>query len=238
MITVHDTNTTLADLRRIPLKRPDKAGRWWRGIQHGELVDTILREFCERGWEATDWKFSVGGDGANLAAAFDLTMPNLQPPEGTGFSLGLLTDNRCERALRLFAGANVTVCSNGLATGEIVLRHRHTINFRLREEIKTAMDEYLEASKGVGQIIDRLKSWQLAQVEYEHLLLEAGRRKLMPWSRLAHVDREFQNPNHGFGSETSWDLLNAFTHVVKRNPPGRQLEQINGFRSMLPVSAA
>ena len=238
MITVHGANTTLTDLRRIPLIRPDGAGKVWRGIQHGELVDTILGEIGERGWEIKDQRFSIGGDGANLAAAFDLDIPKLLAPEGTGFSLGLLTDNRREKALRLYAGANVTVCNNGLATGEIVLKHKHTVNFRLREEICEAMDEYLSASRRVGGMIDGLKVWNLSLYEYEHLLLESARKGFMPWSRLSYVDREFHQSSFGFGSDTSWDLLNAFTHVAKRNPPGRQLEQINGFRAMLPVAVA
>ena len=102
-----------------------------------------------------------------------------------------------------------------------------------------ALDDYTLETFKIPVIVAGLRKWDLIESEYEHCLVEAGRRGLMPWSRLGDVDKEYRNPRFSdeFGTENSWALLNAFTWVVKRNPPARQMEQIDGFRSMLPTVA-
>jgi len=237
MITVYNGSWTLPRVRAIPLAIPEHAGSRWKGIQHGELVDPILFEVNKRGWDVPDMKFAVGGDGSQLAAAFDIKMPKLDSPEGTSFALGLITDNSRHRALRLYAGATIAVCNNGLATGEIILQRRHTTGFNLRENLTHAMDDYLAASRNTANVIEGLRNRKLRNDQYEHLLIEAGRQDMMPWSRLADVDKEYTTPRFGdaFGSENSWSLLNAFTWVAKRNPPMKQMDQINRFRDLLPT---
>ena len=240
MIMVHGANKTLEQLHDIPLVRPPNALSRWKGIQHGDLVEAIIGSVDDRGWAATDMQFAVGQDGARLAGAFDLALPELPAPAGLDFSLGVLTDNCCERALRLYVGARVEVCNNGLATGVIVLRHKHTTKFDLREELAVALDDYWMSARNMETVVFGLKRCKLVGGQYEQILVEAGRRGLMPWSRLGNVDEEFCHPRFPdeIGMGTSWALLNAFTWVAKRNPPHRQMDQINGFRELLPVFTA
>ncbi len=241
MITVYDHNATLQEVGDVPLVTPSQAGPHWKGIPHYQLLNALLSEIEERGWTADKPRFSLTKNGAGLAGAFEIDVPKIGPPEGMRFALGILTDNAYERALRLYAGADVSVCNNGLATGQIILAKRHTKNFDLKGEIAMALDDYLVAIQKVGGIVDGLKNHKLlGGAVYEHLLIEAGRERLMPWSRLGKVDTEYRNPRFPdeIGTETSWALLNAFTWVVKRNPPYRQMDQINRFRQMLPTAAA
>jgi len=240
MITVYGANTSLEGLRSIPLVAPEKAGQWWQGIQHGELADTLIAAADRRGWEIKSSAWSVGGDGADLAGAIDFSeIAELESIDGLDFAMGVLHDNRRNRALRIYVGGRVSICSNGLATGEIILKHKHTPRFNLQEEVMFALDDYVVSAKRMKRTINRLRERDLVEAEAEHLILEAGRQGLMPWSRLADVDREYRVPRFGdeFGSENSWSLLNAFTWVVKRNPIAVQMDQINQFRSMLPLAA-
>lgn len=237
MITVYGANTTIDEVRNIPLTTPTKAGGYWKGIPHGELVDTISDEVRSRGWKITEELYCLSKDGADLAGAFSLTIPHLDSPEGQAYSLGFLTSNAMRRSLTMVVGTTVEVCSNGMATGEIVLCKKHTTNFDIITEVDFAVGRYLEKAKDIPALVTRLRGRDLKPVEAEHVLMEAGRAKLMPWSRIGDVDKEYHNPHHTeHGLDTSWALLNAFTYTVKRNPPQQQMDQMNGFRALLPLA--
>ncbi len=237
MITVYGENRTIEEVRRIPLETPVNAGRVWKGIPHGDLVDTLTRDMDGRGWNIGESRFSVNKDGADLVGAFDLTIPNVDSPEGTQFALGLRSDNARHHALRLYVGATVTICSNGMATGQIVLTRRHTSRFRLVEAVEYALDDYMMAARSMGSVVDGWKECELSQPRYEHILLEAGREGYIAWSKLGDVDREYRKPRFAeIGTGTSWALLNAFTWVLKGTSPRLQMDRINGFRQMLPTN--
>jgi hypothetical protein len=48
------------------------------------------------------------------------------------------------------------------------------------------------------------------------VLVEAGRRRIVPWSAVGKVDAEWREPRHEeFGERTGWSLYNAFTEIAK-----------------------
>lgn len=236
MITVHNNNRTLAEVRNVALARPADAGKFWKGIRHGVLVDVLLHEFDVRGWRVEDMRFAVSKNGTDLAAAFGLIVPETDAPEGIRFALGLMHNNNRERALKVYAGGTVEVCGNGLATGRVLVHRKHTRGLRLAERMSMAVDDFLLAAVNMDRVVDDLKRYRLRGGQYDHALVEAGRRGLMPWSRLGVVDEECRRPRwpDEIGTGTSWALLNAFTLVAKRNPPHRQMDQIDRFRELLP----
>ncbi len=238
MIHVCGNNTTIEDLRQIPLVRPVDAGGRWKGIQHGELVDLIVADVEDRGWVLGESQFSVSNNGADMAGALSLAIPKMRRTEGLVLGLGILTSNNRHRALSLFVGGTVSVCTNGLTTGEIVLHRQHTRCLDLRKQIQTALDYYTMAAWRIPKVVAGLRERELTEQEHEHVLMEAGRRGFMPWSRLGDVDWEYYRPRFGgeFGEGNSWAMLNAFSWVAKRNPPRRQMEQIDGFRKLLPTT--
>ena len=129
MITVHDKNVTRVEVSRVPLETPKRAGRFWQGIQHGEFLDVLESIFAARHWKTTNQAFSVTQNGTGLAAAYDLRIPGMKSPTGTSFALGILHDNNRKRALTIVCGATVTICNNGMAIGQVILKHKHTSGF-------------------------------------------------------------------------------------------------------------
>jgi len=235
MITVYGANTSLADLNRIPLQRPAKAGAYWQGIPHGALASALVDEIGTRGWVIKGQRFAVSKDKADLAGAFTLDIKGLDAPEGQELSLGFLTSNMMRRSLLLVVGTNVVVCNNGMATGEIVMQRKHTHGFQLFGEIEAALDQYVAKARGINEVVEDLRNNKLRPAQADEILMEAGRNRLMPWSRIGAVDKEYRNPTFAeHGRDTSWALLNAFTHTVKRNPPIEQMNQMNRFRALLP----
>lgn len=233
MITVNK-QLTLTDLRKIPCARPPDAGGYWQGIPHAALVDTLLVEFAVRGWQVGNMRFALANDNADLAATFALDLPGLAAPVGLQYAIGALTSNARNRRLRLYAGAVVSLSGTGLVTGELVMCRKHVRGVLLQKEIAVALDDYPVAARRTGPIVEGLQRTAISSVDYEHLLIAAGRAGIMPWSRLSAVDKQYHRNAQG----TSWALLGAFTHVVRRNPPIKQLDQINKFRQLLPTAAA
>lgn len=234
MITVCGANTTLDELRAIPLERPAKAGRAWQGIQHGELVDAVIDEASSRGWTVGDMRFSVSKDRTGMAGAVDLVVPEIQMPTGVGLALGFLTANDRSRSVRLIVGGNVFCCLNGMARGDIVLSRRHTRAFDLYESIQGAMDEYVFAAAAMPGEVLALQNMEAPPDRTEHVLMEAGRQGIMPWTHLGEVDAQIRNPSFAeWGKGTAWTVYNAFTYVVKKSPALAQMNRIGKFRGLV-----
>jgi hypothetical protein len=243
MITVYGANATIAQLQDIPLNRPSKAGARWKGVQHGDMVNALVTEFHKREWEVLSSQFALDGPKedktADMVGAFDLRLPNMDAPEGQEFSLGIMTSNGMRRATKYFVGTKVMVCNNGCSVGEIILHRKHTLNFNLEDAIRPALNEYVIAASKAKDLVAQLRHRDLGQAESDHLLLEAGRRQMLPWSRIGAVDAEYRNPQHSeHGANTSWALLNAFTEVVKRSPVHAQMPAMDKFRDILPLAIA
>ena len=235
MITVHGENTTVEQLHEIPLIRFERAGGRWQGIQHGELVSAILDEARCRKWMVNSSKFSVSAKGADIVGAFDLSVPDMPAPDGQTLSMGVINSNSHKSALTLLVGTTVTVCTNGMATGEIVLRNKHIKGFDLYDGIELGFDEYELKAEEIDKVVAELKRARMDMTQVERALMQAGRDLLMPWSRIGKVDAVYLSEEHhnihGYG--TAWSLLNAFTSIVKENRPWLQMRMMSGFRALL-----
>ncbi len=237
MIVVHGDSLKVSQLKKIRLKKPEEAGSYWSGIKHYDLVRLLFAEAKKRKWEIGKKSFFICNGDMDMVGAFELSIPKVNAGKGVKLAMGILTSNSRHKALRLFVGAVVQVCSNGLVTGEIALCKKHVKGLDLEKEIETAFDQYLRGAGKLKRIQNGLRNRKLTDSEYNRILIEAGRQKLMPWSRLGAVDHEYNFPKYSiFGRNTSWALLNSFTDVAKRNPTIKQLQQIKGFFSLLPIA--
>ena len=244
MITILGKSASLDLVRTIPLVTPPNAGSRWAGIRHGDLINTLLEEFYERNWFVTDMKFSlsnIGGPGAVCVGAFELVRPQshtLLPtaPDGLCLGLGFLNANNRRRPLRLYVGATVQICANGLATGELALEERHTHTLDLHAALATAMDDYVEIAGALSGLVSRLRGQQLVAGEAEQLILGAGQNGLLSWKLVGQVYQEYLAGPPGATVGTAWALLMAFTSVIKQVPVHQQMPRIIEFQSLLSWS--
>lgn len=242
MITVYNAKPgiTLEKLRKIKPTTPEGAGGRWCPIPHAELVETIRDEIQTRGWEVADMRLAVASSGQDMAGAivFDKMgrryarkMPDMN------FSVGFLNSNARRRALKLTVGAEVTCCTNGLCTGELLLSRAHEHGVQLVDEVGEAFDRYLDAAEVIPATVAALRETELSQGEASDILLQAGHAALVGWKTVGLVDAEYRKPTfaeHGTG--TAWALLNAFTYAAReRINPVKQMEVFNKFRELLPM---
>lgn len=240
MISVCGQHITREDLHKVPLVRPANAGTHWRGVQHGEFVDALLAQIQARGWQVDHMAFALAREGADIAGAFDIDLGGgLAAPDGLHYSLGFVGSNARRKAWRVVAGARVLVCNNGLVTGQVVLNKKHTVRTDLDLEFDRALDAFEVAAHGTTSLVATLRERRVDTQEATMLLDAAKDAGLMPKSRLWDVLLEYVVPSYReHGTGTAWTLLNAFTHVVKQNPPVEQMGQIDGFRRLLLGQAA
>lgn len=246
MITVYgDNGLTLDGLRDISPVRPDKAGGRWQPVKHSDVADNVLDECLMRGWEVTDQKYSTSRKGADCAGAFGLRIKgsdgaSLAMPEGTELALGFLNSNARRSALRVTLGASVACCTNGMCSGQLMLRQRHDGSFDLADSISDALDAYAAEAEALPYGIAALKETELSPATANEILMQAGRAKLVGWSAIGKVDEEYRKPTfaeHGKG--TAWALLQAFTYAARANiSPVRQMDTFRTFQGMLPTVPA
>jgi len=209
----------------------------WQGIHHKELADMLVEEAGLAGLTVKEEKWGYGSTDHRLVGALKVE-PNvplgLNLPDGLEFSLGVLHANDLSRAWVLVVGAEVGVCTNGMAVGEFAVKKRHTYGLNLREAIQGGIHRFIEEARRIGDVAEGLKNREMRTWEVNDILVESGRTGVMPWSRIGKVDREYRNPRYPeFKERTAWSLYNAFTEVAKQSPVYEQFGVIR--KSLLKI---
>jgi len=233
MITIKHP-ATWRELKQAKLERPPDAGKLWQGVPHIKLVRALLAECGSRGWTAFGQEFAMFRSGAGLIGKINI--PDLKSPHGMTYSIGILTDNLGTCSLRLYVGLSVAPTWTGLAFHRIVIPRRDPERFDLEDSLSNAFDEWIGNLPRMMKAVAGLQAWTLSDAEAEHLILEAGRRGLVPWSRLARVDAAWKEPKPSWGG-TSWALSNALSSAVAMSPPHQQPERLLALWEMVPAAS-
>jgi len=231
-------------LAQIPVTaRGDRSSRW-SGIQHGELANTLVDriEAANLGVVKEEWE--VGRSGAHLFGYLELDSSRIETdlnqlrmfdqtgtldrwqtgyggfnPEVVGIRMGVIHSNDSAFALRLIVMPMILVCSSGMTVegGSIACQKRHTKGLDLVPALDEGIKTFLDRTERIEGTIERLKEIDFtSQQRADHLIVEAGRRRIMPWSSLGKVEKAWRTPPHPeFEERTGWSLYNAFTEVAK-----------------------
>jgi len=235
MITTKERSWNVEDLKGIPVIKEEYLGNRWKGIQHGELVETIHNGLSAHGIQIVQegW-YPSGPNLGRLNGRMQLLIPNVEPMEGTAFNLGVQHSNLGDHSLKFAVGAEVFICSNGMVVGDYAIKKRHTLNVDLPEVIGRGIDTYLNRIAEIPIVAKEMKGKGLERDQVDHHLMQAGREGLMTWSRIGAVDKEYHKPTFRDHDErTAWGLYNAFTFVIQKSPAHRQIKGINRFREIL-----
>lgn len=239
MITTREQNNvngiTREQLRAIPITTPKNAGTNWQGIQHGFLADTIHSELEHRAITVKKESWHLAGkNDSRLAGSLNLTIPSLDAPEGMDFCLGVHHSNDTYFALKFVVGTQIFVCSNGMVSGDFLVRKLHTFGLNLTNCISDGIDKYLHEVRNIGEFITDLKTRPVQENTLNKILTETGRQNILPWSRIGKIDKEFHYPSFSeFNERSAWGLYGAFTYVVQKSPAHEQMRSTIKFRNLL-----
>lgn len=235
MITTKEKSATMRELKEVELVKPDWLGNRWVGIQHHDLVRTIRKELDAHDIEIVkeNWFISGRFDG-KLDGRLLLNLPDKDPVEGTTFALGVQHSNLGDNALKFAVGGHIAICSNGMCIGDYAVKRKHTKGVVLDEIISTGIDTYLVKVDEIPKVMNTMQERELIEQDVNNMLMEAGRQKLIPWSRIGQVDAEYHKPTFGdHDQKTAWGLYNAFTYVIQKSPAHTQIQGINKFREIV-----
>lgn len=226
------SNINYSELRTIHEQqfKEINGGSHFLEMPHGMLIDKITRAIHDNNWHCGEINLGVSKDKYILSASFEIM--NF----GTKYykaCLGVVNSNNRKRRLQFYGGVEVRVCGNGIVLYNNPIVKKHTINTDLNDIVSTALDAWSVQINSIDSRIEDLKEQRLSNEESDRILLEAGRKKLMPWSRIGQVDKDYVGGCKGWKERTAWTLVNAFSLNVKRNPPVDQMAQLMGFVSLM-----
>ena len=236
---------TREQLREIPIpERPD-AGPKWKGVQHGELADTIINYITKPlGFKIADEKWYCNDSGSALYGAVDIDTSNTQFELKIGqpamFSLGVRHDNMGRFGVSFAVGARVEVCQNGVLSGDFVLKNRHYDSLDLEEAVANGMEQYLQELDDVQLFIEGMQCIKMNDQTASYLIMKAAERiqgnthGCINWAHLRTVYELWKKPDHfEFMPRTQWSLYNCFTQAIQPLSPPRQLKVLKGLRPLM-----
>lgn len=233
-----DQARTVEQLRQIPV--PETRG-WgaggggtWKPVGHGALADTVLGEIARAGLRPASARWAVNDSETDLfgAVVFE-PRRGLRLPKGTALALALRHSNAGRYALTFGFGAQVFVCSNGMLAAQHTVARKHTKRVRLEEPIREGLGRLLDDTQRISDFVAELRGTRVSQRLADRVLVEAGRRKLLPWSKLGKVEALWRdNPQRAFRARNAWSLYNCFTEVAKQRGAARQLETLEGLSGL------
>ncbi len=151
--------------------------------------------------------------------------------------MGCVHSNDSSFSLRLVVIPIVLVCSNGMTVegGSIAVQKKHTIGLNLAEALDSGIQTYLQRVERIDETIETLREIDFGnQHRVDHLLVEAGRRQLFPWSKLGKVEKAWREPPHPeFRERNGWSLYNAFTEVSKEFSMRKEMESADKIRRLI-----
>ena len=125
-------------------------------------------------------------------------------------------------AAGLVAGARVTVCANGMFTGQDVLlsrKHTSRIFDDLDEKIHEGFQKVFSEWERNDLRIMRYRETEITDERAHDLIIRSVDAEALPPSAIPRVLKEYREPWHEeFTPRTAWSLHNAFTEVMKAKP--------------------
>jgi hypothetical protein len=212
---VNSDEVTREQLAKIELK--EQATAWFRPIRHIELVETIERSLSALNLTVREEKLAIRRDGQMLFGT--MKVEHIVEKDFVT-ALGFRHANDRTMSIQIVAGVSVFVCDNMSFRGDsLVLRQKHSHNFSLTAQIKTAVSRWRDLSDEFVEHVRDFKTLTLSDDEAMATICNAFHQGVMPLRFLPDVVKEWRSPRHeDFAPRTLWSLENAFTEVQKQQP--------------------
>lgn len=230
---------TRKELRRIPVTEQGSRSERWQGVQHGELADLLIKKMADFEFTVARETWCVNPSETILFGAVEVSPSSMEIKmpkifgEHSNFCIGVRHSNNSRHALSFLVGATIFICGNGVATGEIVHKRRHTKSFDPETDIEEAISLFQKSSRNLGFQIQEMAARQVTFLETANLVIRAAETGLIPWRNVEHVWKEIKEPTHDeFAGKNAWGIYNCFTEKAKLlGVPG----QIEFFRGLYPL---
>lgn len=203
----------------------------WKPISHSSFVSSLSGALESRGLKVLDSSFALNKSGHLLVGGLRLTgdvLPAIPGNISAEYEMFLRHANDMSRGIQVNAGLNMMACTNGVMTGEVIARHKHTNNFDVNVWARDiALPEFIQDCMKQTRNIEELRNIECSDDQAARCILEAGCRQVIPKARGFDIWEEWKNPVFSaddFEPGTAWKLMSDFTHVAQKCQPARQLQ--------------
>jgi hypothetical protein len=216
-------NAKIADLAAVAV--PEDTGSYV-AVPYPRYVEEVKLHVPRFGLTVESEEYALARGGNQMFGV--LTCRNGQVADW-GLAIGLRSSYDRSIAVELVAGSRVFVCDNLAFHGEVGthVRRKHTANvFRDLPDLIYRMLTSVSAMKDrIGTEIEQMKATQLAPPQAHHLMVQAVRANALAASRLPLVMGGYDelSEDHS-GERTAWLLFNAFTSIIRCQPPRLQMD--------------
>lgn len=232
---------TRKQLREIAVTEQGSRTDRWQGIQFGELADLMVQKVRDFEYQIAREMWYVNPSETILIGEIDIapsemdikTLPSKYVGDFTNFTLAVRHSNNSRHALTFLVGATIFICSNGVCTGDIVHKRRHTKAFDLGTDIEDAINLFQKSSRNLaGQIVEMAER-KVSLDEARILVMRLAEVGLIPWRNVEHCWQELLCPTHDlFSPENLWGVFNCLTEKAKLL--GAQ-GQVDFYRGLYPL---
>lgn len=240
---------TRKDLQTIAVPNRSDVSSQWKGVPHGVLADAVVARCKKLGFKITKETWYTNPNQSALWGAVDVsakgTMFDLDLGTPADFSVGVRHDNSGKYAVSFAVGARIAVCSNGMFTGDFVLKHKHTNRLELDQAVEEGLDIYLERMDEVNRFARLMHDTAIDDRDASYIIMQSLERiedgNPLGCMNLAHLREVYQHwikpPHQEFSERTEWSLYNAFTETAKTLSPPRQVKMLKGLHTIMSTFA-
>lgn len=220
-----------AELRSVPVVGPPKPGRRWKGVPHGDIADALVnrgRLDLKLPLERADVRGWTGRCDADFCLR--IPVPGVAKfPAGVVPVLAALGSNAQKEGLTFYCGIEADGdLKTGLVTAALS-KHRdpawnYTTSFDLKLVVERVWEWWLRKLDRAADAWVRLSEEKVSMARAAHLLMNVGRKEIIPWSRVGAADKRFRAVKDG----TYLDLHRAVVPFLQQASPLLQLK--SGYR--------
>jgi len=195
-------------------------------IDNGRIVDLIKEEADKRNLFISGSKFKASNNMNKVIGQFNI----LSNYSELGLMVAYRNSSDKSRSFGLGLGAVVWICENGMISGEVVVKRKHTedadqdVSYKIIEGFALIEDNFgkmIEAQQKLQSVtIDhKITSELVGRMFMQHEIINTYQLNLL--KKECEESQVFQTVYEpGF---SAWDLYNNTTHVLKESHPGNYI---------------
>lgn len=181
-------------------------------IPHYRVVDLIAHSLAYYGHEVVEQHFGVTPDGMRFFGALTLRSPYT----GYGDVVGLRNSHDKRFPIGIGFGSRVFVCDNMAFVAEHVVKRKHTAN--AKRDLPGLIGEIVEPLQLTREAQHKklltYQETELSEAAADHAIMSMYREGVINVTRIAEVEKQWQEPEHDWGDKTAWRLFNAATFAL------------------------
>tara|TARA_R110002072_G_scaffold47901_2_gene131241 strand:+ start:497 stop:1273 length:777 start_codon:yes stop_codon:yes gene_type:complete len=233
MLAAPGERTTRAAIETMSVLAPQ--GPSHRPRAHLEVLEGVEEALDHHGLEIIDEALAVSGRGGTRLLGTLRVQPRSSDHSAAhalradaDWSLAFRSSQDRSWGLRMCAGLEVLVCSNGLLEGSegAIMKKRHCHNLDLQRNLRDAVESYIERQVDLVEVTDRAREREISPVRAKALICDVfASEKVSISPRLfREVVATYFDPHESWTDVTAhrgsaWGLHNSFTRALRATAP-------------------